>query len=170
MAHPSKHRDVSPPPSNPIGILVVIILILIFVGLALLARFTQPAESPQQFAQSVSLDASVDSSIAVVGTLAPLGSFEYETSPLTNRMAVLLRHAGDAYLRHEISRDQASEVKAESESAYAIIAQATRVCDPVPHTGKCQAPRKEVDELLEDARVGVAAIPDYQSGVSFKGR
>lgn len=171
MAPSSKHRDLSPPSSrNPWGMAVAIFLIVIIVVLTILARLSRPsaAEQRQAFAASVSpLGASADSALIVVGTLAPLGSFDYETAPLVNRLTVLKRHAADAFLRNEISRDQAAEVQAKGDETYAVIAAATRVCSPAPHTGKCTGSRRQVDELLGEAKRDAASITDYTSGVSY---
>lgn len=161
MPHPSK-RGTPAAPGFPLPVLIFLVIILAVLAFVLGYRHESQRESPKPFSQQVaSMQASADSELFVVGTLAPLGSFEYETSPLLTRLAVLDRHADSSLKRAQISRDEASEVLAEGDSAYAIIAQATRLCDPAPHTGKCRRDRRKVDALLEEARRAVGAIHDY---------
>jgi hypothetical protein len=141
---------------------LALILLAIIAIIAIFAFGYHAMSQPKPFSQQVaSMKASADSQLFVVGTLAPLGSFEYESSPLLTRLAVLDRHADSALQRGQISHDAAADVLAEGDSAYAVIAQATRVCDPAAHTGKCQGDRKGAKELLGEARRTVQGIPDY---------
>lgn len=150
--------------------LLILLAIVVIVGAILIGWHRHSRVSRHALAQQISLSASADSHLMVTGTLAPLGSFAYRTSPLETRLAVVKRHAADAYLRHAISREQAIEVQADGDSAYAIIAQATHVCRPVPHTGKCRGPRRQVDVLLDEAQRAVRAVPDYQPGIQYSSR
>lgn len=166
MSHPHKHGAPASSSTFPVPLLVVLAIAVILAAL-LVGWDGHRSPTREQFAQQISVGASADSRLMVTGTLAPLGSFQYRTSPLITRLAVVKRHAADAYLRHEITRNQAAEVQADGDSAYAVIAQATRVCDPAPHTGRCRGPRRRVDELLEQARNVVRAVPDYLPGVYY---
>lgn len=156
MAHPSKRST-----DRSLPVPVIVLLVILFVVLAITLGWYCARPTRAQLAQQISFGASAESQVIVIGTLAPLGSFDYETAPLVTRLAVVKRDAAVSLLRDQITREQAEEVQARGDSAYAVIAQATRLCDPAPHTGKCRRPRAKVDELLEEATRQVAAVPNY---------
>jgi len=155
MSQRSKRSDDSPLP-------VMLLVLAIIVILAGFAFGFHEHSKPKPFSQHVAaMSASADSELFVVGTLAPLGSFEYETAPVLTHLAVLDRHADASFKDGEISHDEAAEVLARGDSVYAIIAQATEVCKPGVHSGKCTGDREKAEELLAEARREAAAIPDY---------
>lgn len=140
---------------------LIVLVILIAIAAFLVNYHEKPTRA--QLAQQISLGSTASSQMFVVGTLASLGSFEYQTSPLLSELAVKRRLAAHALLNRQISVDQAVAVQTDADHARRLIDGATRACDPAPHTGRCRASRSEVAPLLEQAKRAVAAIPAYVS-------
>jgi hypothetical protein len=146
-----------------ISIMIALVIIVAIVAAVVNYR-AKP--TPQVLAQQISLGASANSELIVVGTLAPLGSFEYRTAPLLTLLAVKRSHGATALLQHQINVDQAVALQGQADAAREDIDEAMQACDPAPHTGKCRGSPVKTDELLAEARSAVAAVPDYTPGVN----
>src|SRR5581483_1876298 len=115
--------------------LVLAILLAMSVGVALVSApgcVKQP-----QHTDIVALAASANTTFYATGTLATLGSFEWDVAPLTTHAAHALKDTAAALRRGDITVDQAKAKAAALDHAHDLLSRALVTCAQDDHTGKC---------------------------------
>lgn len=120
---------------------------VVAIFLCAAAYATQPLEG-----EAVSGD------VYVVGTIASVGSFEWDAAPTYTRLAVL-RHAAAKNLRKgAITIGQASVVQVRADKARSLLDKSLKVCAQNDKTGKCTGSEKKARKLLAQAQKIILTI------------
>jgi hypothetical protein len=105
------------------------------------------------------LAAKAESGFFVAGTLATLGSFEWDVAPLTNHAATALHNVAVAVKDGRVSKAEGQEQVDEIVHAHDLLEQALAACAQSPKTGKCTKDEAAARALLDQARAALADIP-----------
>jgi hypothetical protein len=114
-----------------------------------------PAHAPSINA----LAAHADAGVYIAGTLATLGSFEWDSAPLSNHAATAIHEAAVAYQQGRITESAGQSVVDTSIKANNLIVKANTLCAQNPKTGKCSGNEPQARKLLDQARGLMASIP-----------
>lgn len=133
--------------------------------LAVLAVFAlagchqQPATQRVERTDAATMAANAESGVFFTGTLAALGSFEWDVAPLLNHNATARHNAAVALRDGRITKDEAQRILDVTDSARKLIDQALAACAQSPRTAKCTKDEHAGRALLEQARQTLAEIP-----------
>lgn len=108
---------------------------------------------------AVELAAKAESGLYLTGTLAALGSFEWDAAPLLNDAAVKAHKAAVALKEGRMSKADAQSTLDTLDRAHDLIDQAMAACVQDSRTAKCTKDEVRGRDLLDQARVTLSAIP-----------
>jgi hypothetical protein len=134
--------------------------ILVFAGLAAL---TLTACSPSDGTTHthhdvVALAAKAKGEVHVIGTLATLGSFEWDAAPLKTHAAAELLHIPQMLHDHQLTAADAQAKLDAIDAAHDLIEQALTVCHQDDSTGHCRGSTAKAQALLNQARQAMSAV------------
>lgn len=92
------------------------------------------------------------------GTLATLGSFEWDVAPLTTHAATQLHLTAVALKRGQMTRQRAQARMDAIDHAHDVLVQALKVCAQNGQ-GKCTGDEHQARLLLDAGRSALAALP-----------
>lgn len=110
-------------------------------------------------AQQISLGASATSGFYMTGTLATLGSFDWDVAPVQTHVAIAARATADKLLKHAITVSQAIAIQAELKQAKHLLSEAITTCDQNARTGKCRGDELRARGYLDHAKRVLASVP-----------
>ena len=105
------------------------------------------------------LAASAESGVFITGTLATLGSFEWDAAPLTNHAATALHNIAVAVKEGRVSKADGQAQIDEIDHAHDLIKQALAACAQNSQTGKCAKDEPGARALLDQARAALSDVP-----------
>lgn len=114
--------------------------------------------SIEQQAREINLASNAESQLVVVGSLATLGSFEWDVAPLRTHIGIAAKIIATRFKRGELTYDQATQVQVELLNAKSLLDQASAACDQNDHTGKCRGSEVKARSLLDSARRVLDAV------------
>lgn len=91
-----------------------------------------------------------------IGTLATLGSFEWDAAPLKTHAAAGLLHIPQLLHDHKYTKAQAQAKLDQVDAAHDLIQEALAICKQNDHTGKCTGDAVRARTLLDRARDDLA--------------
>jgi hypothetical protein len=106
---------------------------------------------------ATSLAAKAETGLYVTGTLAALGSFEWDAAPLYSHNAMVRHTTAVALKRGMVSLEDAQRVLDETDAVRALLDQSLAACQQDDRTGKCRGDEKHARALLDAARKQLAA-------------
>jgi uncharacterized membrane protein (DUF4010 family) len=144
---------------NSPRLLIALAIVIAIIGYAayLLNRPLPPARGV--LAQQISLGASATSDFYMTGTLATLGSFDWDVAPLQTHVAVAARAVADQLLKHAITVGQAVAIQAQLVSAKNLLSKAVSTCNQDSRTGKCRGDELRARAYLSQAKRVLAGVP-----------
>lgn len=135
-----------------------LLVALMSTGCATLAPKPAPV-IPARAPSVVTLAAHADADLYIAGTLATLGSFEWDSAPLTNHAATAIHEAAVAYSQGRITQSAGQSIVDTSIRANNLIVKANTLCKQNAKTGKCTGDETTARKLLDQARAQMSAIP-----------
>lgn len=99
-----------------------------------------------------------ESGLYMNGTLAALGSFEWDVAPITNRAADVLIAIPLALKKHEINKADAQTRLDAADKAHDLAQQALKACKQDSKTGKCKGNETKARALLDQAKAQLAGL------------
>lgn len=93
-----------------------------------------------------------------VGTLAPIGSFEFAEAAGYTQIAMLRHQAQTALIAHTISTSQAQYLQNRTQDVFNELDMAMALCKQDSHTGKCTGDKRKANVHLRHARALLAKI------------
>lgn len=105
------------------------------------------------------LAAKADSGVYLTGTLATLGSFEWDVAPLTNHAATALHNIAVAVKEGRVDKTEGQAQVDEIVHAHDLLEQALAACAQDSRTGKCTKDEGAARSLLDQARAALADVP-----------
>lgn len=135
--------------NRTIAVAVIAATVLLFVGCG-----KQPTHH-----NVTELAASADAGVYMTGTLAALGSFEWDVAPLTNHAATALHNIAVAVKEGRVNKTDGQAQINEIDSAHDLILQALAACAQDDRTGKCTKDEGAARALLDQARAALADVP-----------
>lgn len=105
------------------------------------------------------LAAKADSGVFLAGTLAALGSFEWDSSPIVNHAATAVHETAVAFKEGRITEADGQKIVDAATHANDLLLQANAVCAQDNRTGKCTGDETQARALLDQARVVLSDIP-----------
>lgn len=105
------------------------------------------------------LAGAADSGVFIAGTIAALGSFEWDAAPLTNHAATAIHEAAVAFKQGRISEGNGQKIVDAATQANNFVVKAVGLCKQNSKTGKCTGDEIAARRLLEQARAALSDIP-----------
>lgn len=105
---------------------------------------------------AVDLAGSAESGLFANATIATLGSFEWDTSPITNKAADILVSIPLALKKHEITKAHAQAQIDSADKAHDLVQKALKACKQDSH-GKCTGNEAKARALLEQAKTEIGS-------------
>jgi hypothetical protein len=106
----------------------------------------------------VELASKAESGLYMNGTLAALGSFEWDVAPITNRAADVLLAIPLALKKGEISKAEGQSKIDAADRAHNLAKKALSACKQDAHTGKCKGDEAKARALLDQARAALSGL------------
>lgn len=131
--------------------------ILTAAAVLLLAGCSTMAPRPE--ANVVKLAAHADSGVFIAATLASLGSFEWDSSPISNHAATAIHEAAVACKERPATCVSGQKIVDESVQANTFALRANALCAQDPKTGKCTGDEAQARHLLDQARTALSDVP-----------
>jgi len=128
----------------------------LLAALAILSACDNTDAKPRTHHDVTALAAQARGEVVVIGTLATLGSFEWDTAALKTHAAVGLKHIPQLLHDHQITKAQAQSSLDQIDAAHDLIEQALATCKQNDHTGKCTGSEPKARALLDQARNDLA--------------
>lgn len=126
-------------------------------ALALASGCSQSEGKTRTHHNVVELAAKAKGEVHVIGTLATLGSFEWDAAPLKTHAAADLYSIPQALHDHKLTADQAQAKIDRVDHAHDLIQNALKVCRQNDQTGKCTGNEAQARALLEQAKAELVA-------------
>lgn len=117
------------------------ILVAALALLSACAQSTPLASAPER-----------DSGVIVVGTLAPLGSFEWQVAPDYTRLATTRRIAARLLTQGRITVETAEQVQAEADAARRLLDEAVAAGGGAANVAQAREHIARAQKLVEAAR------------------
>lgn len=99
-----------------------------------------------------------ESGLFANATLATLGSFEWDTAPITNRAADVLTAIPMALKKHEITKAEAQQKIDAAGKAHDLVQQALKTCKQDAKSGHCKGSESKARTLLDQAKAQLAGL------------
>lgn len=131
----------------------ILVLALVFGSVALVAAKVRHAPTHHDVTE---LAGQAKGEIVLIGTIATLGGFVWEASPLISHGAAQLRHIPWLLKQKLISKEEAQRRVDQVDHAHDFVRDAILVCNPNPATGKCVGDQSRAESLLDKARLALA--------------
>ncbi len=136
---------------------------IVLIAAALVAVLAVGAGcAPHHHSDAQELASKAESGLYMTGTLAALGSFEWDAAPLQNEAAVKLHLAAVALKEGRMSVGDAQALMDDVDRAHDLITAAITACAQNSVTAKCTKDEARGRDLLDQARAALSAIPDVQ--------
>lgn len=103
--------------------------------------------------------AKADGGSFAVGTLAALGSFEYQTAPAYTRLIMARRNATTAISKGRITVETAESVQSAADTVRKLLDSSLAVCKQNDKTGKCTGNSAKATKLLTAAEAALDTPP-----------
>lgn len=131
----------------------IVMLALVFGTVALVAARVRHAPTHHNVIQ---LAGEAKGETLLIGTLATLGGFVWEASPLISHGSAQLKHIPYLLKRKLISQEEAQRRIDQVDKGHDLVREAILVCNPNPSTGKCIGNQSRAESLLDKARLALA--------------
>lgn len=132
---------------------LVFVSVILVTGCSILAPRAAPAHS-----NITELAAQAKGEAIAVGTLASLGSFEYDIAAIKTHDKVVYLHAAYLYKVHEITKDVGQKYLDAADKALDLLHQAEKMCNQGSN-GHCQGNDSKARALADQAKTVLAPIP-----------
>ena len=106
----------------------------------------------------VALAAEAQSGLYVAGTLATLGSFDWDVAPLKTHAEMVLHQTALALKQGRITEQQAKGTAFAIDRAHDLLQRALAACAQDDRTGKCTKDEATARALLDQARAELSNI------------
>jgi hypothetical protein len=100
-----------------------------------------------------------EAGVYLTGTLASLGSFEWDAAPLLNHAANALHGAAVALKQQRIGVDEAQRRIDSADRGHDLVLKALGTCAQDNRTGKCTKDEASARALLDQARAAMSDLP-----------
>jgi hypothetical protein len=134
------------------------LIVLALFGAGIVLWKSQASAKAATHHNATVLASKAQSGVFMNGTLATLGSFEWDAAPLTNKAADVLVAIPLQLKKHEITKAQAQAKLDAADRAHDLIASALTTCNQNPQTGKCRGSDSKARLLLDQAKAQLAGL------------
>lgn len=140
-------------------LIAALVCIAALAVIALDACSPKPPAPAKHQTEAAQLAADVESGLYITGTLASLGSFEWDVAPLLNDNAMIRHNTAVAFKEHRITVDEAQRTLDATDGVRGILEMAMDACAQNQKTGKCTKNEANARHLLDQARARLSALP-----------